>query len=65
MAGYFSGGALLRCFDGDGMLMQKLLRQPAFDSIQPCFDYSQQPAPAAVVKRDRERCPADPRGSTG
>jgi len=31
--GYFFGGALPRWFDGDGMLMQKLLCPPDFDGI--------------------------------
>jgi len=31
--GYFFGGALPRWFDGDGLLMQKLLCPPDFDNI--------------------------------
>lgn len=31
--GYFFGGAFPRWFDGDGLLMQKLLCPPDFDNI--------------------------------
>jgi len=40
--GYFFGGALPRWFDGDGMLMQKLLCPPDFDGIVLESDFSRE-----------------------
>ncbi len=40
--GYFFGGALPRWFDGDGLLMQKLLCPPDFDNIVLCSEEAKQ-----------------------
>ncbi len=51
--GYFFGGALPRWFDGDGLLMQKLLCPPDFDSIQLFSDFAKKLL--SVVKEDWQR----------
>jgi hypothetical protein len=51
--GYFFGGALPRWFDGDGILMQKLLCPPYFESIQLFTDFSKELLD--VIKRDWQR----------
>ena len=48
--GYFFGGALPRWFDGDGILMQKLLCPPDFESILLISDFSKQLL--EVIKQD-------------
>ncbi len=53
MRGYFFGGALPRWFDGDGLLLQKLLCPPYFESIQLLTDESKRLL--EVIKRDWER----------
>jgi len=51
--GYFFGGALPRWFDGDGLLMQKLMCPPYFDSIQLHSDFSRHLL--EVVKEDWQK----------
>lgn len=51
--GYFFGGALPRWFDGDGLLMQKLLCPPDFDSIQLVSEFAKKLL--SVVKADWQR----------
>ena len=48
--GYFFGGALPRWFDGDGLLMQKLLCPPDFDSIHLFSDFAKNLL--SVIKKD-------------
>jgi hypothetical protein len=54
--GYFFGGALPRWFDGDGILMQKLLCPPDFESIRLLADFSKQLL--EVIRRDWQRAGA-------
>ncbi len=54
--GYFFGGALPRWFDGDGLLMQKLLCPPDFDSIVLFSDEAKQLL--GIIRRDWERATA-------
>jgi len=54
--GYFFGGALPRRFDGDGILMQKLLCPPDFESIRLLADFSKQLL--EVIRRDWQRAGA-------
>jgi hypothetical protein len=54
--GYFFGGALPRWFDGDGILMQKLLCPPDFDSIQLLSEFSRQLL--EVIEKDWRRAGA-------
>lgn len=51
--GYFLGGALPRWFDGDGILMQKLLCPPDFESIRLFTDFSKQLL--EMIRRDWRR----------
>ncbi|MDA8126758.1 MAG: hypothetical protein M0009_16435 [Deltaproteobacteria bacterium] len=51
--GYFFGGALPRWFDGDGLLMQKLLCPPAFEDIILSSEASQKLL--EVIKEDWQR----------
>ena len=51
--GYFLGGALPRWFDGDGLLMQKLLCPPEFNFIQLYTDESRELL--EIVKKDWQR----------
>ncbi len=51
--GYFFGGALPRWFDGDGILMQKLLCPPYFESIQLLTDFSKEML--EFIRQDRQR----------
>lgn len=51
--GYFFGGALPRWFDGDGLLMQKLLCPPYFESIVLVSDFSKELL--EVIKKDWRR----------
>lgn len=51
--GYFFGGALPRWFDGDGILMQKLLCPPYFESIQLLSDFSKELL--EVIRKDWQR----------
>lgn len=51
--GYFFGGALPRWFDGDGLLMQKLLCPPDFDGI--VLDSAVARDLLAVIRADWER----------
>ena len=51
--GYFFGGLLPRWFDEDGLLMQKLLCPPDFDSIQLFSDFSKKLL--SVVRADWQR----------
>ncbi|MBI5591698.1 MAG: hypothetical protein HY881_14585 [Deltaproteobacteria bacterium] len=51
--GYFFGGALLRWFDGDGFLMQKLLCPPDFDDI--VLDSAESKQLLNIIQRDWER----------
>jgi hypothetical protein len=51
--GYFFGGALPRWFDGDGILMQKLLCPPYFESIHLLSDFSKQLL--EVIRKDWQR----------
>jgi hypothetical protein len=53
---YFFGGALPRWFDGDGLLMQKLLCPPYFESIQLLNDFSKELL--EVIKTDWQRAGA-------
>lgn len=54
--GYFFGGALPRWFDGDGILMQKLLCPLGFESIRLLSDFSKQLL--EVIRRDWQRAGA-------
>ena len=51
--GYFLGGLLPRWFDGDGLLMQKIMKQPDWEGIQLHFDRAKQIL--ALVKSDWAR----------
>jgi hypothetical protein len=51
--GYFFGGALPRWFDSDGMLMQKLVCPPYFESIVLVSDFSKELL--EVIKKDWRR----------
>ncbi len=51
--GYFFGGALPRWFDGDGLLMQKLLCPPDFEGIVLVSDFAKELLD--VIKVDWER----------
>ena len=51
--GYFFGGALPRWFDGDGLMLQKLLCKPYFESIQLLTNESKRLL--EVIKKDWER----------
>jgi hypothetical protein len=51
--GYFFGGALPRWFDGDGLLMQKLLCPPCFESIQLHSEFSKELM--EIIKKDWQR----------
>lgn len=55
-AGYFLGGALPRWFDGDGILMQRLLCPPWFESIRLESDFSKELL--EVIKKDWRRVQA-------
>ncbi len=54
--GYFFGGALPRWFNGDGLLMQKLLCPPDFDGI--VLDAADSRQLLNIVRRDWERVEA-------
>ena len=51
--GYFFGGALPRWFDGDGLLLQKLLCPPDFDGIVLVSDFAKELL--EIIKRDWRR----------
>lgn len=51
--GYFFGGPLPRWFDGDGLLMQKLLCQPDFEGIVLETDFAKELL--EFIKEDRRR----------
>ncbi len=52
-AGWFFGGALPRWFDDDGLLMQKILHTPSWDSMVIFFDRAKRIAD--MVRKDWER----------
>ena len=54
--GYFFGGALPRWFDGDGMLMQRLLCPPDFEGIVLESDFAKELL--QVIQRDWQRAQA-------
>ena len=58
--GYFFGGALPRWFDGDGLLMQKLLCPPDFEGIVLHSDEAKQLLD--IIRRDWERAEAQSAG---
>jgi len=56
-SGYFFGGILPRWFDGDGLLMQKIIGRPNWDEIQ--IHYNNDRKLADMVRADWEQVQAD------
>jgi hypothetical protein len=54
--GYFFGGALPRCFNGDGFFKQRLLCPPDFPGI--FLDIGDAAQLLGMVRRDKERAEA-------